>query len=120
MVYAATMSEYPLTSLVWLPEDAYAGRCSVAEVGHARPLQPLGAPQDVQAMARALAPHVLASLALLARSGGYGAVEAAKLVLTYAYGPPGVPRETPQSEAPAEAPPEGWRPAGGRLSYPRQ
>lgn len=99
-------------SLIWLPEDALAGRCDVAEVGHQRPLEAAAGPQDVRAMAQALGPHVLASLALLARSGGYGAVEAARLLLAYAYGPPGQPAEP----APAQ-PAEGWRPAAGRLSY---
>lgn len=100
-----------MVNLIWYPEDALAGLCTVAEIGHARPVAGLQGPQDVQAMARHLAPHVLASMALLARSGGHGAVEAARLVLLYGYGPPG------SSSAVQPPAPAGWQPSAGRLSY---
>jgi len=92
----------PHVGPVWSLEDALAGRCDVALVGTPRlelvDALPL---DDVQAMARQLAPEALRALLRLAQAGGRGATEAARLLLAYAYGPPPatstVPAQTPVS-----------------------
>lgn len=93
----------------WTPADALAFRCTVAEVGTLKPpiaqLGNTGLRDDV-AEARRYAPRALRALArIMEESNGRAAVEAARELLSRAYGPVARP------EPPAPALPqleEGW------------
>ena len=83
---------YAPPALIWLPEDALQGRCSVADVGTLRPggidlAQPDGT-LDVRALARRLAPVALMHLARLAGGEGRSAVQACEALLAWAYESP--------------------------------
>jgi len=75
--------------IIWLPDDALAGRCSVDEVGTLREgneslLSPDGSLSPA-ALARRLAPIALMHLARLAQGEGRPAVEACRELLLWAY-----------------------------------
>ena len=84
-----------LSPLYWTPEDALALRCSVEQVGCLRALplreKKVTSDPDLRAdvdAARRIAPWALLHLARLATGEGRAAVEACRLILDRAYGPP--------------------------------
>lgn len=87
----------PPMAHIWHPEDALAGRCTVDDVGYARPLAPLeileaeGIPADLREdarLARRYAARAIQALARLAEGDSRAAVDAAREILARAYGPP--------------------------------
>jgi hypothetical protein len=99
-----------------MPRDALNGECSVAQVGTLKPLRTFtegGARWDV-AEARSYAPRAMRALLRIAEAGeGRAAVEAAREILTRAFGPASfVP--TPDVQTSLSTP--DWL-TGNRLTY---
>jgi hypothetical protein len=104
--------------LIWLPDDALAGRCSVEEVGTLREgnesLTLADGSLSPAALARRLAPIALMHLARLAQGEGRPAVEACRELLTWAYVSPSAIQgsASPQTELPSRDYLNGQRFAG--------
>lgn len=104
---------------VFTLDDALAKRCELSQVGHLREAnesEVLDAldPSDIRTLALRYAPRAVANLARLAEGEGRSALEAARLLLSYAYGPPALPAP-PAAPTPDELPFPAWaqRPAPG-------
>jgi hypothetical protein len=112
----------------WTPADALAFRCSVQAVGTLKPAAtdaPLGNPElreDV-AEARRYAPRAFRALVRIMEAGDTrAALEAARELLSRAYGPALAPVPTPPAAQPASdpAPPEPEWLTPERLAYQHQ
>lgn len=101
----------------WTPEDALSFRCAVADVGTLKPSEVCES--DLRTLALAYAPRAMRNLARISEGDGKPALEAARLILAYAYPapPPALPSVADAPPDSGALPPPPWLDQSSRLNY---